>query len=335
MHNTVTATIGGIAVDFIKFDIKTDMQSAYWQGSIQLTPKYYAKVKDKVEVERGNEPMVVVTVNGTSFAFIANRPARNRQFGNWTYSIEGESVTSRLGADYAVAQGVNGTSVLSQDLYASQIVQQQLADTGFTLDRWEVADWLIPANTLSVADKSPIAVIAEIAKACGGFVYSDPLLPKLSILPKWRKYAWELATATPSLELPVDVTQSISDKPRVNPRYNSVILIGDEGAEVYRALQGRERLAPIDTHALYTDQACIIPRGAEILSNSGTHADYSIKMRWAEKYNIPLGKLSEIWKVNDEGGWNGIVNSVSLDVGWDDDAPSVWQTVGIDRYLDI
>lgn len=335
VHNTMTATIGGVAVELVDFNIKTDMQSAYWQGQISITPSQYAKVKAKIEVERGDEPLVIVTINGFNFAFIANRPTRNRSFANWTYSISGESLTARLGSDYAVTQGVNGTSVLSQDLYASQIVQQQLADTGFTIDRWEVADWLIPANTLSVADKSPIAVIDEIAKACGGFIYSDPSLPKLSILPRWQKPAWELATATPLLELPIDITLSISDKPRVNPRYNTVILIGDEGAEVYRNRQGRDRPAPIDTHPLYTDQACIVPKGTQVLSDSGTHADYSIKMRWTDKYNIPLGGLSEVWKINDEGGFNGIVNSVSVDVGWDGDAPTVWQTIGIDRYLDV
>lgn len=335
VHNVVTATIGGIAVDFFGFDIKTDMQSAYWQGTIKLTPDEYAKVKSKVEVERGNEPIAIVTINGFSFAFIANRPTHNRAFINESYSISGESLTCRLGANYAHAQGVNGTSVLSQDLYASQIVQQQLADTGFTLDRWEVADWLIPANTLSIADKSPIAVIDEIAKACGGFIYSDPLLPKISVLPRWRKNAWELATANASLDMSIDIAKTIADKPRDNPRYNSVILIGNEGAEVYRALQGRDKLAPIDSNALYTDQACIIAKGQQILSDSGLHNDYSIRMLWSDEYNIPLATVSEIWKINDEGGFNGVVTGVAVDVGWDDDAPVVSQTVSIDRYLDV
>lgn len=335
VHNVITATIGGTAVDLAGFNIKTDTNSAYWQGSVEIPYSQYIKVKSKIEVERGNEPLVIVTINGFSFGFIAENISRNRQFSSHSYNIGGRSITARLGEDYAHAQGLSGGGVINQSLYASQIVLQQLADLPVTLENLKVQDWLIPANTYSVTGKTPISVIADIATACGGFVFSDPLAPKLSILPKWKTPAWEIATDTPDVVLNVDVTHSITDSTRANPRYNTVTLIGTEGSEVYRNLQGRERIAPIDSNALYTDRDCVVPRGIEILSDSGTHGDYTIKLRWADKYNIPLAKLGEIWQVTDpEGAWKGVINSVAVSVDWDNDTPCVWQTITIDRYLD-
>lgn len=336
--NTVTATIGGIVIDLIDFDFTCDMSGYCWKGSINISDGQYQKIKAKLETERGNEPLVIVTTNNQSFAFIAEDITRNRKFVNYTYNIAGRSITARLGADYAHAQGGNAGGVIDQALYASQIVQQQLADTGITLDRFDVKDWLIPADTYSVTGKTPIAVIGDIAKACGGFIYSHPLEPKLSILPRWRKSAWELATATPDLIVPTGAMASISDKKRVAPRYNTVLLIGPHSANVYRDLQGREFFAPIDSSTLYTDRDCVEPQGRAILSESGTHGDYNIEMRIADKYNIPLAMPSSIWQISDpdpkDKSWNGVVKGVAFSVKRSNDAPVLWQNVTIDRYLD-
>ena len=331
--NTVTSTIGGIAIDPIDFNIKTDLDSYCWQGGIKISDSQYQKVKAKLDVARGNEPLVVVTVNGVSYSFIAEEISRNRVFGNYSYSISGRSITAQLGKDYAHSQG--GT--INQDLYASQIINMQLADLPFTLDRFEVKDWLIPAGTFNVSNQSPIGIIHQLATACGGILVSDPLNAKLSIYPKWKKPAWELATVTADLVVPMGVVQSISDQKRVNPRYNTTLLIGrTEASEVYRKLQGRNLIAPVDNSVLYTDRDCVVPKGIQLLSDSGTHGLYTLKIRVADKYNMPLVELGQILQISDpEGAWKGIVTGVSLDVGRDNDAITVWQTVNIDRYLDV
>ncbi len=337
VHNTVTATIGGIAIDPIDFNIKTDMQSYCWQGGIKISDSQYRKVKAKLEVERGNEPLVIVTVNGISYSFIAEEISRNRVFGNYSYSISGRSITAQLGKDYAHSQSSNQGGTINQDLYASQIINMQLADLPFSIDRFEVKDWLIPAGTLNTSNQTPISIISQIAQACGAEAISDPLEPKLSIIPRWKKPAWEMATATADLVIPMGVVQSISDQKKVNPRYNTVTLIGrTQGSEVYRAREGRNLIAPVANWYLYTDRDCVIPRGIQILSDSGTHGLYTLKIRVADKYNMPLVELGQILQISDpEGAWKGIVTGVSLDVGRDNDAITVWQTVNIDRYLDV
>nr|WP_309574590.1 hypothetical protein [Moraxella osloensis] len=330
--NTVTATLGGIAIDPIDFNIKTDLDSYCWQGGIKISDKQYQKIKAKLDVARGNEPLVIVTVNGVSYSFIAEEISRNRVFGNYSYSISGRSITSHLGKDYAHSQG--GT--INQDLYASQIINMQLTDLPFSIDRFEVKDWLIPAGTLNTSNQTPISIISQIAQACGAEAISDPLEPKLSIIPRWKKPAWEMATATADLVIPMGVVQSISDQKRVNPRYNTVTLIGrTQGFEVYRSQQGRNLIAPVANWYLYTDRDCVIPRGIQLLSDSGTHGLYTLKMRVADKYNMPLVELGQILQISDpEGAWKGVVTGVSLDVGRDNDAITVWQTVNIDRYFD-
>lgn len=331
--NTVTAILGGIAIDPIDFNIKTDLDSYCWQGGIKISDSQYQKVKAKLDVARGNEPLVIVTVNGISYSFIAEEISRNRVFGNYSYSISGRSITAQLGKDYAHSQG--GT--INQDLYASQIINMQLADLPFSIDRFEVTDWLIPAGTLNTSNQTPISIISQIAQACGAEAISDPLEPKLSIIPRWKKPAWEMATATADLVIPMGVVQSISDQKKVNPRYNTVTLIGrTQGSEVYRAREGRNLIAPVANWYLYTDRDCVIPRGIQILSDSGTHGLYTLKIRVADKYNMPLVELGQILQISDpEGAWKGIVTGVSLDVGRDNDAITVWQTVNIDRYLDV
>ena len=331
--NTVTATLGGIAIDPIDFNIKTDLDSYCWQGGIKISNKQYQKVKAKLDVARGSEPLVIVTVNGVSYSFIAEEISRNRVFGNYSYSISGRSITSHLGKDYAHSQG--GT--INQDLYASQIINMQLANLPFSIDRFEVTDWLIPAGTLNTSNQTPISIISQIAHACGAEAISDPLEPKLSIIPRWKKAAWEMATATADLVVPMGVVQSISDQKKVSPRYNTVTLIGrTKGFEVYRAREGRNLIAPVANWYLYTDKDCVIPRAIQILSDSGTHGLYTLKMRVADKYNMPLVELGQILQISDpEGAWKGIVTGVSLDVGRDNDAITVWQTVNIDRYLDV
>ncbi len=146
-----------------------------------------------------------------------------------------------------------------------------------------------------------------------------------------------MATATPDVVLALDVIRQINEQKRINPRYNTVTLTGQtEGGIVYRQTESREQDAPSQDNALYTDRDCIIPAGIATLSDSGIHMEYSITLRWANKYNLALAQLGDIWQVNDsDGAWKGIVTGVSVDVRLENDVPTVWQTVNIDRYLDV
>lgn len=329
MHHTITANIGGISVAPFGFNIKTDMDSYCWSGSVSISPDDHAKIKHKLDAPRGSEPMINVALNDMQFAIIAENPSRSRQFGKTTHNLDGRSITATLGADYAVPND----RLFDQANYASQIVNQQLQDLPFTAN-FDIDDWLIPASTYAVSNKTPIGVIMDIAEAAGGFIESHPTDAAMSIKKRWKINAWELATATPDVTIPADVIKSATDRTNKNTRYNTVTLIGDiEAHEIYRATQGRDISAPMLSNALFTAREVTVAKGSAVLSDSGTHLIQTLDLIFDD--SIPLAQLGQIWQVNDtDGAWRGIITGVELDCKVVDETPKPTQTITIDRYLD-
>ena len=328
VHNVITATIGGIAVDPLGFNIKTDMDSYCWSGGVSISPDDHAKIKHKLDVDIGLEPMVNVAINDLSFSIIAENQSRTRKFGNQTHSLDGRSITARLGADYATAND----RLFDQANYASQIVNEQLASLPF-IANFEIDDWLIPASTYAISNKTPMAVIADIAEAAGGFVESHPTDATMSIKKRWKINAWELATATPDVTIPADVIKSATDKTVKNTRYNTILLVGNVGHEVYRATQGRDVAAPTLSNALFTAREVTVPKGSAVLSDSGTHSIQTLDLIFDD--SIPLAQLGQIWQINDtDGAWRGVITGVELDCPVAGETPKPEQTITIDRYMD-
>lgn len=330
MHNQISCSIDGKAVNILSANIKTDMQSYCWQGEITIAPADFAKI-DRNKA-KGDEPLIDLNINGTRWVFALEDVRDNRQFTAYSYSLSGRSITARLGADYAKTK----TGVIKEALYARQIADSVLQYTDFTIGAWEIADWLIPADTYDLSGKSPLAVIADIAQAAGGFVESDKTAKKLYVKPRWQKPAWELAGATAQVIVPSSVIVSISGQLQTQPRYNAVRLHGSsKGKLIYRQNEDKALEAGVQHHALYTDDAPMIAQGIALLSESGKHKLETLKMPWHERYHISLAQLGELWQVNEHSGaWRGVVQGVSIEISLDNDAPIVWQNIVLDRYLD-
>lgn len=330
MHNQISCSIDGKAVNILSANIKTDMASYCWQGEVSIAPADFAKIdRDKA---KGDEPLIDLNINGTRWVFALEDVRDNRQFTAYSYSLSGRSITARLGADYAKTK----TGVIKEALYARQIADSVLQYTDFTIGAWEIADWLIPADTYDLSGKSPLAVIADIAQAAGGFVESDKTAKKLYVKPRWQKPAWELAGATAQVIVPSSVIVSISGQLQTQPRYNAVRLHGSsKGKLIYRQNEDKALEAGVQHHALYTDDAPMIAQGIALLSESGKHKLETLKMPWHERYHISLAQLGELWQVNEHSGaWRGVVQGVSIEIGLEGDAPTLWQTVTLDRYMD-
>ncbi len=333
MPNTITSTIAGINIEPLSFSIKTDIDSYCWQGSVEISPQDYEKIKTKLNVERGNEPLINVIINKQQFSFLAEEQSRSRQFVNHSFNISGRSLSAKLGADYIKT----GKGMIEQDSYARQIINEQLADLPIELDEFLVKDWFIPANNYSTANKTPIAVISDIANACGGFVVSDCYQAKLSIKPRYKVSAWELATAKADVIIPLDVIYKVDDSKNKQPFYNTVTLTSNvEGGVVYRQQLGRDLSAPTENNELLTAREAIVAKGLQVLSDSGTHANYNLTVAWSDNHQLALAKLGDIWQINDdEGAFKAIVTSVAVDVKVSDGVPVIWQNMSLDRYLDI
>lgn len=332
--NTIRATLDDVVIEPLSFNIKTDIHSYCWQGEIGIGHSDYQKIKGKLNAKTKTPPqtppIVRVVINGTAFAFMAENVAHHRSFVNFSHSLSGRSTTALLGADFAHAQ--NG--LIDQDSYASQLINSQLAGLPFKC-QFKTDDWLIPKGQLSVTGKTPIAVIDEIANACGAFVSSDKDGHNLMVAPKYKTPVWQMDKARADRIVPLDVIKSISEQQRNHPPFNTVTIVSNvQGGIVYRQELAQDNPAPVFHSPLACDQTAIINKGKQILSDGGRHIDVSITMRWADKYNIALANLGELWQINDtDGAWLGVVVSVAIDVKLEDGVPCVWQVVGVDRWV--
>lgn len=314
MHNTITAHLAGKKIEPLSFSIKTDMASFCWQGQIELP--YTVDISDN--------PQITVNINGLLFVILAEELTHNRAFASTSVTISGRSISAQLSAEYGKSKAVTET------LYASQLINEQLANLGITAN-YLIRDYLIQDGVYTGNQKSIIAVIDDVAKAAGGFIYSDPANATIHLKPRYKVPAWELATASPDKIVPLSAIQKMTISHRQNPRYNSVWLVGQIGGQVYRQGQDRTQDAPSSDNPLYNDPA-IIDAGIAMLSDSGNHKIITVQTILSDKYQMSLAKLGDIWQID---GQNAIVTAVSVDVKSDNGVPIISQTVTLDGYNDL
>ncbi|UOO93574.1 hypothetical protein [Vitreoscilla stercoraria] len=334
MVNTITASVDGTNIQVLNASLKTDMDGFCWQGSISLYVDDFAII-NMDRRERGNEAKITLNINGESFVFLAEDYSDNREFGQKTYTVTGRSEAAKLGNDYARTR--SGT--ITSDLYARQIADAQIEFLPFTLE-WNMVDWLVPSNSYSLTDKTPMDALMDIAQAAGGFVHADANSSQIHIRPRFKVPAWELQDTTADVIIPASVIVSISGQKRVNKRCNSIYVWSEhesgKGADVYRDGSDRGLRAAAQVHALYTDIAVHQAIGITKLSETGIHKIETVKLPYHPSYAIPRANLGEIWQFNEPNGyWKGIVTGIDISVANNLGAIELWQTLTIDRYMDV
>lgn len=336
MHNKITADLNGEPLDLLALTLTTDTTSYCWQGDITLSPASFAKLGIDQRAA-GDEAVITLRINGNRWDILAEDYRDTRKFIGHSYTVTGRSITAKLGADYAKGRH----SKYDAARYARQIADEQLNLLPYRIAAWEAVDWLIPGDTYTISGQTPIEVIADLAKAAGGFVESHPYEAQLFVRPVWRQPAW--AKPTPALTIPANLILSVSGQRRISERCNAVRLtpaaeqIGGakaKGGLVYREGTDQQPEASTLTHAAYTDTDVMRAAGIHALSETGTHKIETVTLPWAEKYQLPLASLGAVWAFA-EGGqtWQGIIKGVSVAVELDGGAPVVTQTVSIDRYM--
>ena len=336
MHNKITADLNGEPLDLLALNLTTDTASYCWQGDITLSPASFAKLKIDQRAA-GDEAVITLRINGNRWDILAEDYRDTRKFIGRSYTVTGRSITAKLGADYAKGRH----SKYDAARYARQIADEQLNLLPYRIAAWEAVDWLIPGDSYTVSGQTPIEVIADLARAAGGFVESHPYEAQLFVRPIWRQPAW--AKPTPALTIPANLILSVSGQRRISERCNAVRLtpaaeqIGGakaKGGLVYREGTDQQPEASTLTHAAYTDTDVMRAAGIHALSETGTHKIETVQLPWAEKYQLPLASLGAVWAFAEQGQtWQGIIKGVSVAVELDGGAPVVTQTVTIDRYL--
>ncbi|HQV26052.1 MAG TPA: hypothetical protein PLS76_09945, partial [Acinetobacter sp.] len=183
----VTRLDNGQEIQVNNGDYRCDRSS--WCWSYNLTIPFYEKSKlDPV----GGQPVVLkIMVNGNEHRMLLENISRSKQFAKDVYKLSGRSPTALLDAPYSPTRSFTQEN----ERTSVQLVQAELdrVNSDIVLN-WELIDalgWILPINSLSYSNLTPIAAIKLIADAAGGFVYSEPDSNTLTIKPKYKKTWWD------------------------------------------------------------------------------------------------------------------------------------------------
>lgn len=333
VENKAEFTINDQAVNVLSCSLNTDDRSFCWQCSISI---YY---EDYQQLQLDERNIIKAKINNYEWVFRLEDVKTVRSFNSFTVELTGRSPTAELGADYASRL----SGFIESELYARQVVEQLLDYSEFSLKDWPMeGNNLLIANTVELNDKSPLAVITELAAANAGFVETLRNGYEFIVKPRYKVKAWEIAGTEADLLLPISHITEISTERQINSEYNAVRIAGnEEGLLVYRAEQDRSKEASIQQSPLYTEFQQMREKGIEILSDSGKHQKHSIKTYLgnadlvsigAELDYVPLAELGEIWEIKGEK-IKGFIRGIALNLMLDNEALKIEQTLELDEYI--
>jgi len=212
-----------------------------------------------------------------------------------------------------------------------QLVQAELdrVNSDIVLN-WELIDalgWVLPANSLSYSNLTPIAAIKLIADAAGGFVYSEPDSNTFTIRAKYKKTFWDsIAIDEYDRVIPESVVTDLSTDYTMYPDYNGVFLTNDRNGntgQVKRVGTAGDVLQESVNSPLLTSTTAMHSKGREVLAKAGMVETHSLLMPITQEIGQCLpGELTAF-----NGDWWGISDGVSGSFSYE----KVTQTTSIER----
>jgi len=296
-----------------------------WCWSYNLTIPFYEK--SKLDPVDGQPVILKIMVNGNEHRMLLENISRSRQFAKEVYKLSGRSPTALLDAPYSPTRSFTQEN----ERTSVQLVQAELdrVNSDIVLN-WELIDalgWVLPANSLSYSNLTPIAAIKLIADAAGGFVYSEPDSNTLTIKAKYKKTFWDsIAIDEYDRVIPESVVTDLSTDYALYPDYNGVFLTNDRTGETgtvkRRDTAGDVKLEPIN-NPLFTSVSAMFEKGREVLAKAGMVETHSLLMPITQEIGQCLpGELTAF-----NGDWWGISDGVSGSFSYE----KVTQTASIER----
>ncbi len=275
----------------------------------------------------GDIPVIEVTVNGNVWRFVIEGVQRSRQFGDPGVSITGRSLTITAGEPYEFPQNwVNDGPATAQ-----QIAAQAQVYNGLEID-FQLDDWLVPSRAFTFTG-APLAVVQRVAESVGAVTKADRLDNRLSLLPRYPSLPNEWREEVPNVEIHLDIVMADSYERADKPAYTGIYVSGEtEGqiAHVYLAGTMGDKLAPMVTDALLTEQIALRQRGEAELGKGGPQATVRLTLPVLDETGFPgvfeLNWLCRI--VEPDGTWYGIVRAVQVNVEFG----KVSQTITLERH---
>lgn len=285
----------------------------------------------------GGPRQVEVNLNGYLWTFIVEAYSSTRDHSQQGIRVGGRSRTALLAAPYAPAR----TKVSELERSAAQLVDEELASTGFTAD-YATVDWLVPPGAWYYDATTPMDAIARVAEASGGVVQSHPEDLTLEVRPRYPHSPWTWPETAPDHVLLDDVVINESLQVRSAPLYNAVVVTGELAgkgvtATVTRAGEGADLYAPQASSPLINTDAVAIERGRNVLGDRGEQAaiEHTVPLFAGPVLPGQIGRVLPLELVRVEstaGTWHGQCTAVRIDVRVDNNATVVEQTITLERH---
>lgn len=295
-----------------------------WCWSYGLTVP--ASEINKFEPIAGQPVILKIMVNGNEHHMLLESRNRSRRFAQETYTLTGRSQSALLDAPSSPTR-----SFLQENERTSvQLVQAELdrVNSNLQLD-WKLIDelgWILPINSLSYSNLTPIAAIKLIVESAGGFIYSEKNGNTLSIRPLYKKTFWDpIAIADYDRLVPISLVKDQSTDYEIYPDYNGITLSNDRSGltgQVKRTGTSANTLLETVNHSLFTVES-MGAFGKAKLAKAGMVEKHSLNMLISAEVGecVP----GEIIAFNAE--WWGIVDSVSVSFNH----AAVNQTIKVER----
>lgn len=303
----VTRLDNGQEIQIYSGDYGTDRSS--WSWSYNLSIPFYEK--SKTEPIDGQPVILKIMINGNEHRMLLENISRSRQFGKDVYKLSGRSPTALLDAPYSPTRSFTQENERS----SVQLVQAELdrvnSDIVLNWDLIDALGWILPPESLSYSNLTPIAAIKLIVEAAGGFIYSEPASNTLTIKPRYKKTWWDsIAIDDYDRVIPESIVTDQSTDYQPYPDYNGVFLTNDrtgDTGKVKRIGTAGDVLQESINSPLLTSTTVMHSKGREVLAKAGLIENHSLLMPITQEIGLCLpGEL-----VAFNGDWCGIVDGVS------------------------
>ena len=295
-----------------------------WCWSYGLTVP--ASEINKLEPIAGQPVILKIMVNGNEHHMVLESRNHSRRFAQDTYTLSGRSQSALLDAPSSPTR-----SFLQENERTSvQLVQAELdrVNSNAQLD-WKLIDelgWILPINSLSYSNLTPIAAIKLIVESAGGFIYSEKNGNTLSIRPLYKKTFWDsIAIADYDRLVPISLVKDQSTDYEVYPDYNGITLSNDRSGltgQVKRTGTSAETLLETANDSLFTVES-MGAFGKAKLAKAGMVEKHSLNM----PISTEVGECVPGELITFNAEWWGIVDSVSVSFNH----AAVNQTIKVER----
>ncbi len=295
-----------------------------------------------VEGTDGEPVEVDVIINGITWRVLLDGWGLTEAWAKKGGVVKGRSRSAYLADPYADSRDYMEGSGLN----AQQLAAQELPP-GWSLD-WNMVDWFVPAGAWQYQGLSPVAAIAKIAAAGGGYVQPHLSSDTIIVNPLYPSAPWALGAAAPDFLMPKAIILQRNSQKAPGQGVNGVYVYGGTTGAVHTHVvrTGSDGLpgAPTVVDSLITDTAPARHRGIAAIAAGGRQSRevYELPLSAGLGGLIDVGSLIEIGEEVDAafiGDWRGLVRAVSVSAGAvragnGGAALSVRQNIEIERHFD-